>query len=78
VLLAESTPLPPARLERVLHDPTDRKDWKRWLAPDLPMLANVDWDDFVLEYPWISGDAAGWKQRLVKAIAPTLAELALK
>jgi hypothetical protein len=69
VLIAERFPLSRAVLERTFR-----------LAETGPLPGttseflsswNVDWDNFVAEYPWIGGTADDWLARLAKALGPT-------
>jgi hypothetical protein len=70
VLLAEFVPLTTHVLETTLA--TSRE------VPQVPFSVEsirawqVDWDNFRLEYPDVPGDLESWKQRLIKALEPTL------
>lgn len=84
VLLAEQTQLPFELLRRVLESnevwmgsiPIDVHDfsWKSGY-PWLETLKDIDWQNFILEYPWVEGDAQSWIDRLSQALAPTFANL---
>ena len=71
VLLAERTFLPFERLDQVLRS----EDYPpaHAIEPDFPLRWEVDWDNFVQEYPLTTGTAADWQCRLVTALAPTFA-----
>jgi hypothetical protein len=42
-------------------------------AGDMVRRWPVDWDNFVLESPWVAGTAAEWRERLIEALEPTFA-----
>jgi hypothetical protein len=70
VLLAERFRLP----HHVLADTLRRGE----VAPPATAAGltrdwQVDWDNFLVEYPAAGGDAAGWLLRLEAALAPTFA-----
>ncbi|AUS78738.1 hypothetical protein C1701_10580 [Actinoalloteichus sp. AHMU CJ021] len=69
VLLAETYPLRLDLLRRVLRPELERG------ADDFDASAilalEVDWAEFVAEYPTIVGDADLWLRRLAEALAPT-------
>lgn len=67
VLLAECTTLPASLLARVVADTHDRQPMP--LPPQIDAW-QIDWDNFLLEYPWIEGSLDDWKRRLAAAIAP--------
>lgn len=73
-LLTEHVPLPWDLLKTVLS--TD--EWFREHRLNAPLLrlteGNIEWEDFQREYPHISGSAEDWQNRLVDALAPSLAE----
>ncbi|MBS1913574.1 MAG: nucleotidyl transferase AbiEii/AbiGii toxin family protein [Bacteroidetes bacterium] len=70
VLLAEQTVLPRWLLDQVLG----AERYGRIpppVKPDFPLQWEVDWENFIREYPWVEGDAAEWQMRLRTALAPT-------
>jgi len=69
-LLAERTPLALALLKNVLQVGDYRIDR---ITADFPMRWNVDWPNFRLECPWVTGEATDWQERLTRALAPTFA-----
>lgn len=69
MLLAERTPLRLHILNRILHRGDVPPAYR--LQPDFALEWKVDWENFKLEYPWVTGDAAEWQQRLNKALEPT-------
>jgi hypothetical protein len=69
VLLAERTPLRLHVLSHILHGGDVPPAYR--LQPDFALEWEVDWDNFKLEYPWVTGEAAEWQQRLNKALEPT-------
>jgi len=72
VLLAESVYLPRESLERSL-----RKGRPVALTPNANVLLarweRADLDDFLKEYPWVTGGMTAWQTRLAGALAPTFA-----
>lgn len=72
VLLAESVYLPRDFLERSL-----RKGALVALPPSANALVarweRTDWDAFAKESPWVTGGVMAWRDRLVRALAPTFA-----
>ncbi len=82
-LLAEQTQLPFELLRQVLESSEDWLDCLQWVTdfswksgyPWLSKPTNIDWDNFILEYPWVEGDAQSWIDRLSLALAPTFANL---
>lgn len=69
-LLAESTTLPHALLEKVL---SRCEGIPSPLKADFVMDLNVDWENFLIEYPAIEGTEIEWKTRLTRALQPTFA-----
>jgi hypothetical protein len=82
-LLAEQTQLPFELLRQVLESSEDWIDFKddvpnfAWKSgyPWLTESRDIDWDNFILEYPWVEGDAQSWLDRLSLALSPTFANL---
>lgn len=73
-LLAEQTYLPLSLLKLVLQS----ADWRprgEELPPDFPLQWEVDWDNFKLEYPWITGTAEEWQSRLAEALKASFENL---
>jgi hypothetical protein len=56
-------------LAQVFHNP------KLELSPDFPMQWQVDWDNFILDYPWVAGTASDWQRRLTTALASTFSDV---
>lgn len=77
VLLAEHAPLPGALLRAILEDADVHPTWSRTWPKKLANLSHiaVDWDNFRLEYPWVSGEARQWTDRLAHALAPTVTSI---
>lgn len=73
VLLAEGATL----LKAVLQDADMLKHLSRSFPFDDRASANVDWDNFMKECPWVEGKASEWIQRLKTALQPTLSELSM-
>jgi Nucleotidyl transferase AbiEii toxin, Type IV TA system len=83
-LLAEQTQLPFELLRQVLES---SEDWtsnvKNWVPnfswksgyPWSMEPTDIEWDNFILEYPWVEGDAQSWLDRLSRALIPTFANL---
>lgn len=83
-LLAEKTQLPFDLLKTVLNS---SDDWIRslnyfaddfsWKSgyPWITQTRDIEWDNFILEYPWVEGDAQSWIDRLSLALAPTFANI---
>lgn len=76
-LLAECTELPAWLLKTVLEE---AECWRgeRTLRSfpfraDAP--ADVDWENFRKECPWVTGESAAWLGRLVTAVTPVVREL---
>ena len=70
VLLAEDV-LPPVHVVRELINADSKPYYKRHpFVADSVLGWEVDWETFVLEYPWVKGTAEEWKQRLADAIRP--------
>ncbi len=67
-LLAERTPLPLSLLNVVLQAGGVQVDR---LQADFPMRWDVDWPNFQLECPWVTGQVNEWQKRLTDALAPT-------
>ncbi len=66
-LLAEQAPLSLDLLYRVLRT----GDWQPTrLSPDFPQQWEVDWENFRREYPWVTGEAKDWQDRLTAALSP--------
>jgi hypothetical protein len=84
-LLAEQTQLPFELLRQVLESSEDWIDCLKWVPnfswksgyPWLSESRDIDWDNFILEYPWVEGNAQSWIDRLSLALAPTFANLDL-
>lgn len=74
VLLAERGRPEPALLQRVLEFAPPSEFHRASEAPLTIAEWGVDWDNFLLEYPQVQGDAASWKQRLAAALSPELIE----
>jgi hypothetical protein len=82
-LLAELTPLPFELLQRVLHSSPNWCDWAAreskfsWKSKfqNIDCADNIDWDNFILEYPWVEGSAKDWQLRLSQALIPTFLDL---
>jgi Nucleotidyl transferase AbiEii toxin, Type IV TA system len=89
-LLAEQTQLPFDLLCKVLFSSDDWLRSIKYDFPDFYSSPNVvwksgypwrtqtefvEWDNFILEYPWVEGDAQSWIDRLSQALAPTFANL---
>lgn len=74
VLLAERVRPDRALLQRVFELALPAE----WLRNSDAALAiaewGVDWDNFLLEYPQVQGDADAWKQRLAAALGPELVD----
>ncbi|GAB7037209.1 MULTISPECIES: nucleotidyl transferase AbiEii/AbiGii toxin family protein [Catenuloplanes] len=66
VLLAEHTTVDPAMVRDLLR-PEIMHEADRF-GPDSVERWSVDWDNFRLEYPHITGDDSAWKQRLITAL----------
>lgn len=74
VLLAESTEISRPLLEQTfLAAETDFVDPMRCLTETSIRNLTVDWEEFIREYPNISGTAQAWTDRLADALAPVLA-----
>ena len=43
--------------------------------PWLTRSIDIEWDNFIKEYPWVEGDAQSWLDRLSLALAPTFADI---
>jgi Nucleotidyl transferase AbiEii toxin, Type IV TA system len=83
-LLAEQTQLPFELVRPILES---SEDWIDRLKHDVPNFSwksgypwltetsSIDWDNFIIEYPWVEGDAPSWLDRLSRALAPTFANL---
>jgi hypothetical protein len=78
-LLAEQTNLPFELLRTVVEDGDGWKmetryirgfSWQSGFPWDME-LESIEWADFMLEYPWVEGDAQSWVDRLSRALAPT-------
>lgn len=77
VLLAEGKTLPATLLQAVLQDADMLKHVSRSFPFDDKASANVDWDNFMKECPWVEGKASEWIKRLKTALQPTLSELSM-
>ncbi|WUJ69476.1 nucleotidyl transferase AbiEii/AbiGii toxin family protein [Kribbella soli] len=64
VLLAERTDVSPTLIRQVLHSDLKSLDF----TPASVLAWDVDWRNFLDEYPWIEGTADAWKQRLALAL----------
>jgi hypothetical protein len=71
-LLAEQTPLSAELLYRVLQSAEYPPKFP--LASDFPMRWEIDWENFISEYPEVKGTAKDWQARLAQALAPTFTE----
>lgn len=71
VLLAEHTRLPRTVLARTFA--LDNRAVMPASAEELVGRWRVDWDNFLLEYPWVTGTQAEWRGRLVRALEPAFA-----
>ncbi|MDB9517098.1 nucleotidyl transferase AbiEii/AbiGii toxin family protein [Roseofilum reptotaenium CS-1145] len=82
VLLAERIELPFDLLHQVLQSSPDWQDFAQyeaidWQARVFPSVSSydLDWENFILEYPWIEGEGTDWLARLSKALAPTFSDV---
>ena len=64
VLLAESTAISPTLIRTVLA----AEPGSQGFGPTTVLRWDVDWQNFLDEYPTIEGDAESWKQRLALAL----------
>lgn len=64
VLLAERTDISPALIRTVLT----AEPRSQGFGPTTVLGWNVDWQNFLDEYPGVEGDAESWKQRLALAL----------
>lgn len=76
-LLAERCELPGPLLKTVLEEGDCWRKMSRSLGfPFVPDAdANVDWENFLKECPWVPGSAEEWSARLIEAIKPATAHL---
>lgn len=74
VLLAERVRPELALLQRVA-ELAPPPEWHRSSeSPPALLDWGVDWDNFILEYPEVQGDASHWKRRLAAALGPELVQ----
>ncbi|MFI5695396.1 hypothetical protein ACIA58_26315 [Kribbella sp. NPDC051586] len=64
LLTAGPEDVSPTLIRQVLHPKSKSLDFE----PASVLAWDVDWGNFLDEYPWIEGTAEAWKQRLALAL----------
>jgi|GEM_PF-698699 len=73
VLLAEEYDISPDLVDRAFEEGSPRRRTKKLAgraAIEAWSLNSIEWDDFIKEYPEVTGTADRWKERLADALFP--------